>query len=51
MGVPVECDFKVSTAKAVKKQISLGGKRAQQAKAKSPRTAERRSVSKGKRVA
>ena len=32
---------------ARKKQISLGGKRAEQAKAKSPNAAERRSVSKG----
>jgi hypothetical protein len=41
----------VSREKARKKQISLGGKRAQQAKAKSPQAAERRSVSKGKKAA
>jgi hypothetical protein len=38
----------VSRETARKKQISLGGKRAQQAKAKSPSAAERRSVSKRK---
>jgi hypothetical protein len=41
----------VSREKARKKQISLGGKRAVQAKAKSPKAAERRSVSKRKRAA
>jgi hypothetical protein len=41
----------VSREAARKKQISLGGKRAQQAKAKSPSAAERRSVSKGKKAA
>jgi hypothetical protein len=38
----------VSREKARKKQISLGGKRAQQAQAKSPNAKERRSVSKRK---
>ena len=41
----------VSRETARKKQIALGGKRAQQAKAKSPRAAERRSVSKRKTAA
>jgi hypothetical protein len=41
----------VSREKARKKQVSLGGKRAQQAKAKSPSAAERRSVSKRKKAA
>jgi hypothetical protein len=41
----------VSREKARNKQISLGGKRAQQAKAKSPSAAERRSVSKRKKAA
>ncbi len=41
----------VSREKARKKQISLGGKRAVQAKAKSPHAGERRSVSKRKRAA
>jgi hypothetical protein len=36
----------VSRETARKKQIALGGKRAKQAKAKSPKAAERRSVSK-----
>jgi len=42
---------KVSRETARKKQIALGGKRAQQAKAKSPNAAERRSVSKRKKAA
>ncbi len=41
----------VSREKARKKQISLGGKRAVQAKAKSPSAGERRSVNKRKRAA
>jgi hypothetical protein len=41
----------VSREKARKKQIALGGKRAQQAKAKSPHVAERHSVSKRKKAA
>ena len=41
----------VSREKARKKQISLGGKLAKQAKAMSPNTAERRSVSKRKKAA
>ena len=41
----------VSRETARKKQISLGGKRATQAKAKSPKAAERRSVSKRKKAA
>jgi hypothetical protein len=41
----------VSREKARKKQISLGGVRSQQAKAKSPNAAERRSVSKRKKAA
>jgi hypothetical protein len=41
----------VSREKARKKQISLGGKRAEQAKGKSPDAAERRSVSKRKKAA
>jgi hypothetical protein len=41
----------VSRETARKKQIALGGKRAQQAKAKSPRAAERHSVSKRKKAA
>jgi hypothetical protein len=40
----------VSRETARKKQIALGGKRAQQAKAKSPRAAERRSASKHKKA-
>ena len=42
---------KVSRETARKKQIALGGKRAQQAKAKSPNAAERRRVSKRKKAA
>ena len=42
---------KVSRETARKKQLALGGKRAQQAKAKSPNAAERRSVSKRKKAA
>lgn len=41
----------VSREKARQKQISLGGKRAEQAKAKSPNAAHRRSVRKGKKAA
>jgi hypothetical protein len=41
----------VSREKARKKQISLGGKRGEQAKAKSPNAAERRSVNKRKKAA
>jgi hypothetical protein len=41
----------VSREKARKKQIGLGGKRARQAKAKSPNAAERRTVSKSKKAA
>jgi hypothetical protein len=41
----------VSRETSRKKQISLGGKRAKQAKAKSPNAAERRSVSKRKKAA
>jgi hypothetical protein len=41
----------VSREKARKKQISLGGKRAEQAKAKSPNAKERRSVSKRRKAA
>ena len=41
----------VSRETARKKQIALGGKREEQAKAKSPRAAERRSVSKRKKAA
>jgi hypothetical protein len=41
----------VSRETARKKQISLGGKRAEQAKSKSPNAAERRSVSKRKKAA
>ena len=41
----------VSRETARKKQIARGGKRAQQAKAKSPSAAERRSVSKSKKAA
>jgi hypothetical protein len=41
----------VSRETARKKQIALGGKRAQQAKSKSPDTAERRSASKRKKAA
>jgi DNA-binding protein HU-beta len=41
----------VSREKARKKQISLGGKRAQQAKAKSSNEKERRSVSKRRKAA
>jgi hypothetical protein len=41
----------VSRETARKKQIARGGKRAHQAKAKSPSAAERRSVSKRKRAA
>jgi hypothetical protein len=41
----------VSRETARKKQIGLGRKRAQQAKAKSPNAAERRSVSKRKEAA
>jgi hypothetical protein len=41
----------VSRETARKKQIALGGKRAQQAKAKSPRAAERRSASKRRKAA
>jgi hypothetical protein len=40
----------VSRATARKKQIELDGKRAQQAKAQSPRAAERRSVSERKQA-
>jgi hypothetical protein len=42
---------KVSRETARKGQISRGGKRAQQAKSKSPNAAERRSVSKRKKAA
>jgi hypothetical protein len=41
----------VSRETAREKQIALGGKRARQAKAKSPNAAERRSVSKRKKAA
>ena len=41
----------VSRETARKKQLALGGKRARQAKAKSPHAAERRSVSKRKKAA
>jgi hypothetical protein len=41
----------VSRETARQKQIALGGKRAEQAKAKSPRAAERRSVSKRRKAA
>jgi hypothetical protein len=41
----------VSRETARKKPISRGGKRAQQAKSKSPSAAERRSVSKSKKAA
>jgi hypothetical protein len=41
----------VSRETARKKQVALGGKRARQAKAKSPNAAERRSVSKRKQAA
>ncbi len=41
----------VSRETARKKQISLGGQRAKQAKAKSPSAAERRSVSKRTKAA
>jgi hypothetical protein len=41
----------VSRETARKKQIGLGGKRAQQAQAKSPRAAERNSVSKRRKGA
>jgi hypothetical protein len=41
----------VSRETARKKQIALGGKRAQQAKAKSPRATQRRSVSKRRKAA
>jgi hypothetical protein len=41
----------VSRETGRKKQIALGGKRAQQAKAKSPRAAKRRSVSKRRAAA
>jgi hypothetical protein len=41
----------VSRETARKKQISLGGKRAQQAKSKSPNAGEGRSVSKRKKAA
>lgn len=41
----------VSREKARRKQISLGGKRAQQAKTKSPNAAGRRSVRKRKKAA
>ena len=41
----------VSRETARKKQISLGGKRAEQAKRKSPKAAVRRSVSKRKKAA
>jgi hypothetical protein len=41
----------VSRETARKKQISLGGKRAEQAKAKSPKAAERRGASKRKKAA
>jgi hypothetical protein len=41
----------VSRETARKKQIARGGKRAQQAKRKSPNAAERRSVSKSKKAA
>jgi hypothetical protein len=40
----------VSRETARRKQIALGGKRAVQAKAKSPRAAQRRSVSKRRRA-
>jgi hypothetical protein len=42
---------KVSRETARKKQIALGGKRAAQAKFKSPKASERRSVSKSKKAA
>ena len=42
---------KVSRETARKGQISRGGKRAQQAKSKSPNAAERRSISKRKKAA
>jgi hypothetical protein len=41
----------VSREKSRKKQVSLGGKRAQQAKSKSPSATERRSVSRRKKAA
>ena len=41
----------VSRETARKKQIARGGKRAQQAKRKSPNAAERRNVSKSKKAA
>jgi hypothetical protein len=41
----------VSRETARKKQVSLGGKRAQQAKSKSPSATERHSVSKRKKAA
>jgi hypothetical protein len=41
----------VSRETARKKQITLGGKRAKQAKAKSPKATERRSVSKQRKAA
>ena len=41
----------VSREKSRKKQVSLGGKRAEQAKAKSPSAKERKSVSKRKQAA
>ena len=42
---------KVSRETARKKQIALGGKRAQKAKAKSPKASERHSVSKRQKAA
>jgi hypothetical protein len=41
----------VSREKARKKQISMGGKRAEQARAKSPKPAQRGRVSKSKKAA